>query len=292
MKRTLFLIAVLLTAVLLCGCSLLRSAQSLLATEAPTAEPTAVPTAEPTAVPTETPTEAPTEAPTEEPTEKPFGAEDLAGVWTMAALRYDGNEFTAEQLGIETYFEFRADGTVYCVQASDGDYDELTMAFDVNGYELTFHDRGTDVPGVYDPETDTITMTDADSTLIYRRDPDAKVPQKGAAQEEKPTDAPIDAQDGPVGEWKLTKAKVMGIEVTAEDMGQNMSFRIKADGSAEMFDGSETTEGLSWTFDGETLTVSAYGEELFGFVYDGTVLTLPWSADGTDVDLVFERTGN
>ena len=119
MKKRLLLTAALLAALLLCGCSLFKSAQSLRAPDAAATEESLRPAEEPTEAPaeepTEVPTEVPTEEPTEEPTEKPFGAEDLAGVWTMSGMLYGDREYSAAELEIESYFEFHEDGTVYCV---------------------------------------------------------------------------------------------------------------------------------------------------------------------------------
>ncbi|MBR0508160.1 MAG: lipocalin family protein [Clostridia bacterium] len=90
-----------------------------------------------------------------------------------------------------------------------------------------------------------------------------------------------------VGTWNLTKAIVSGIEVTAEQMGQSMSFTFNADGSASMTAKGTTTDGLSWTFANNVLKLSVQGVSLYDLNYDGSTLTLHEPNSG--VDLIFER---
>ncbi|MBQ4423662.1 MAG: lipocalin family protein [Clostridia bacterium] len=90
-----------------------------------------------------------------------------------------------------------------------------------------------------------------------------------------------------LGEWNLTKAVVSGVEVTAEQIGQSMSFTFNADGSAAMTANGQTQQGLSWSYADGIVTLSALGRDLYDLTYDGTALTLHEPNSGAD--LVFER---
>ena len=270
MKRNRFLIIVLTAAFIFCGCSAIK--------ETPAPEPTAAPTELPAEGSGEQPTEEPTAAPTEAPTPVPFSAADLAGVWTAREFRFDENVYTAEELGLETYFEFRGDATVYCVRASSDGYDETIMPFDTDGFALTFHDA-SDVPGVYDPETDTIVMTYDGGTMVLARASDAKVPEQKIA----------DTSIPPVGTWKLTRSVTMGQEISAEAIGQEMYFVLNEDGTAQSEINGRTQDGLSWTQDGETVTLFSLTTEVFRLIYDGETLTLKWGEDDSAIDMILER---
>jgi hypothetical protein len=89
------------------------------------------------------------------------------------------------------------------------------------------------------------------------------------------------------GTWKLTKANVSGIEVSAEQMGQSMSFTFNGDGSATMTANGETTPGISWKMSGSTVTLGVGDRDLYELTYDGSTLTLVEPNSG--VTLVFER---
>lgn len=282
MKKHWILIAALVLAFALCGCSAVKMMQALAPTAAPVEEAAEAPTEAPTPTPTEVPTPEPTETPTPEPTQKPFGAEDVYGVWSATKILYGDSIINTADLGAEVYFEFREDGTVYCVSSSVDDYDEETMAFEVEGTEVIFHDRVSDVTGVYDPETDTIAVEqESGGMFILERTPDAKVPER--------RDDSGDDEDSPVGKWELTKAVVLDQEVSAAAIGQYMCFLLNADGSAAQITDSGTENRLSWTLDGDTITLSAYTVKVFELKYDGETLTLPWETSGVEVELIFER---
>ena len=89
-----------------------------------------------------------------------------------------------------------------------------------------------------------------------------------------------------VGVWKLTRGKVMGIEMKASDLNLNMSITFKEDGSASMDNNGKTINGISWELiDGKIVRLSAYGAALYDLDYDGKVLTLYEDQHGADLIL-------
>ena len=92
-----------------------------------------------------------------------------------------------------------------------------------------------------------------------------------------------------VGTWVLTKGKVMGFEVSAADVGVNMSFDFKANGKASMTNDGETVNGLNWKMiDDSTVQLSAFGSsEKIDLEYDGSTLLMHETNSGAD--LIFEK---
>lgn len=114
------------------------------------------------------------------------------------------------------------------------------------------------------------------------------VTEEPTAEPVEPTESPDDGEAAEIlGEWNLTKAVVSGVEVTAEQIGQSMSFTFNADGSAAMTANGQTQQGLSWSYADGIVTLSALGRDLYDLTYDGTALTLHEPNSGAD--LVFER---
>lgn len=89
------------------------------------------------------------------------------------------------------------------------------------------------------------------------------------------------------GTWKLTKARVSGVEVTAEQMGQSISFTFNADGTATMTANGESQDGLNWELKDDVVKLSVQGMNLYDLNYDGSTLTLVEPSSGAE--LIFER---
>ena len=97
----------------------------------------------------------------------------------------------------------------------------------------------------------------------------------------------IDADNPVIGTWTLTRAKAMGMEFTASDLGIDMQLILKANGSATLINEGETIDGAKWSFDNNTVSLKADGQHLYDLVYDGTILTLTEPESGSD--LIFEK---
>ena len=97
----------------------------------------------------------------------------------------------------------------------------------------------------------------------------------------------IDPDNPVIGTWTLTRARAMGMELSASDIGVDMQLILKANGSATLINNGETIDGARWTFDNNTVDLKANGQHLYDLVYDGTTLTLNEPESGTD--LIFEK---
>ena len=250
-------------------------------TEAPTPEPTEEPTPEPTEEPTPEPTEEPTPEPTAEPA--PSGELDVATLvdtWTITKVTGMGMTFSAAEMELDgIFFTFYADGTADFVV----DDEATSGTYEISGYNIVFNEtEGDEVTVVYDPETDTFTMSDDEGfAFVFER-------TSAAGSNPAATAAPVsgDAADIP-GTWNLTQAVVEGMTIPISMLGYEMAFVLNADGTAAMLYDGETTEGLNWALNGSTITLSVYGMSLYDFEYTGTSLILHETESG--VDMVFEK---
>ena len=90
-----------------------------------------------------------------------------------------------------------------------------------------------------------------------------------------------------VGSWTLTKTKILGTEVPADQKNTTLSLVFNENGSAiELVDG--TPNELEWTIreDGKVSLTEA-GNEKYVLTYDGTVLTV--DAGTNSVEMIFEK---
>ena len=224
----------------------------------------------------------PVAEPTAEPTEEPKQEAALIGSWTLSTMESEGMSFHAADLGASMTFEFGEDGNVVITAYGETSTDPYTFTDNA----IVISEPTGDVNGVYDPETDTIRFEQEGVTLTLVRagsEPEAEATEATAAPEV-PTD--VNAEDL-AGEWNLTKAKAMGMELPTSSLGVDMVFVFNADGSASMTSGEEKYDGLDWTFSDGIVKLSAYGTDLYDFTFDGSTLTL--HEDDNDVDLIFEK---
>ena len=222
----------------------------------------------------------PVAEPSPEPTEEPKKEASLIGSWTLTTMENEGMTFNAADLGAATTFDFREDGTVEIVAYGDTSVDPYT--FIDNAIVIT--EPTGDVNGVYDPETDTIRFEQDGVTLTLVRT--ESLPEAEATEEPKQPKLDAEAEEL-TGEWSLTKAKTMGMELPVSSLGIDMLFTFNADGSASMTSGGETYDGMTWTVSDGVLVVNLYDQDQYEFVYDGSVLTL--HEESSDVDLIFEK---
>lgn len=211
-----------------------------------------------------------------------FGPKNLIGMWTLTTAHVEGMTLKAADLGVEAYFDFLEDGkNVHCRSHSADGSDEYTMAYEVSGYTITLHDRVSDEYATYDPETDRIKL-ESDGVVMYLERMSDDEPVAPA------TEAPVAGEpETLVGTWVLTKGVAAGIEVSASQLGFDMSFVFNEDGSAAMIYQGETTDGLNWVQDGNVVKLSAYSIDLYDFQLKGSTLTLHETTN--NVDLIFEK---
>ena len=89
------------------------------------------------------------------------------------------------------------------------------------------------------------------------------------------------------GSWTFTKAKALGLEIPASEIGTSLTLVLNEDGTVtRLADG--TPDELMWVIqeDGRvSLTVA--DEEIYALTYDGTVLTLDTGVNG--MEMIFEK---
>ena len=89
------------------------------------------------------------------------------------------------------------------------------------------------------------------------------------------------------GSWTFTKAKALGLEIPASEIGTSLTLVLNEDGTVtRLADG--TPDELTWVIqeDGRvSLTVA--DEEIYALTYDGTVLTLDTGVNG--MEMIFEK---
>lgn len=216
---------------------------------------------------------APTAEPTEVPeTEKPFGPDALIGLWKVKTVEASGMTLDAAEVGIEVYFDFLEDGkNVHSWVRSASMTDDYTMAYEIEGFDIIFHDRSGDERGSYDPATDRIAFSQGDTTMYIERT--AEEPQK---------------ESGIIGSWTLKTMEGEGMSFNAADLGMEMIFEFREDGTVAIASEGETrTE--TYTFADNAIVITDVSGDVQG-AYDPAADTLAFEQDG--VKLVFVRTGS
>lgn len=92
-----------------------------------------------------------------------------------------------------------------------------------------------------------------------------------------------------VGTWKLTKAKISGIEVPTDRFGVDVSFTFEKDGSCSVtgLNQGQPLKNVKWTFDGSTVQIGTGGSNTIEMEYkDGTLKMIE---SRTGVELIFEK---
>ncbi len=131
----------------------------------------------------QTETVEPVEQPAAEQAENDQEAEPYLGIWKILRQETDGVVTEFADSDAIRYLEFRSEGVIYCViVTADGAEDDY-MAYAVTGENaLNFYEDDAPIPGVYDPQTDTITVTDEEGDLKTElcRVPEAEQPDWSA----------------------------------------------------------------------------------------------------------------
>ena len=216
---------------------------------------------------------------------KELTPENIAGLWTVTKIEYNGVTLSVSSLGMEVTMEFMPDGTVKAMSKMGDETDEATMTYEITGENtLTFQEGDSTNEATYDPATDTIILAQDDSGKMTLERATADKP---APAPEEPAVQPVAAEVSDlVGKWEFTKAIAMGFEVPAEQIGTTMILILNADGTATL-DTNGSAQEINWALTEEntvSLTIGDY--EVFALTYDGTFLTLTMSG----VDMLFERT--
>lgn len=221
-----------------------------------------------------------TEAPAEpEPAEEPAATEEkgIEGAWVATMAEAQGLSMKASDIGLDVSFEFRNDGTVAITANGQTETDQYTLS----GNDLSIIDATSTINGVYDPAADTIVVeTDGVKITIERKSAD------GAVEPAEEPAAPVDADPSDIaGTWTLTKGLTSGVEIPVGMLNMSLSFRFNEDGTASMIYDGTTTNGLNWELQDGLVALSAHGQKIYDFSYDGTMLSI----DQPGVTLCFEK---
>ncbi|MBQ6866338.1 MAG: hypothetical protein IJO15_05820, partial [Clostridia bacterium] len=215
---------------------------------------------------------------------KELTPENIAGLWAVTKIEYNGVTLPVSSLGMEVTMDFMPDGTVKVMSKLGDETDEATMTYEITGENtLTFQEGDSTNEATYDPATDTIILAQDDSGKMTLERATADKP---APAPEEPAVQPVAAAVSDlVGKWEFTKAIAMGFEVPADQIGTTMVLILNADGTASL-DTNGSAQEINWALTEEntvSLTIGDY--EVFALTYDGTFLTLTMSG----VDMLFER---
>ena len=108
-----------------------------------------------------------------------------------------------------------------------------------------------------------------------------------AGSSEKSAETVIPTVEDLAGSWTFTKAKALGLEIPASEIGTSLTLVLNEDGTVtRLADG--TPDELTWVIqeDGRvSLTVA--DEEIYAMTYDGTVLILDTGVNG--MEMIFEK---
>ena len=164
------------------------------------------------------------------------------------------------------------------IQIMDDDSSEFTWT------EEVFAVEGESVPYTREGEHIVLTLGDEVIEFAPAAEIDALMDQ---AEEKQNAEDVIPTAADLAGNWIFTKAKAMGLEIPAEQMGSGMSLAFHEDGTVTMLSDGAPSE-MEWVIqeDGK-VSMSAEGIEIFELSFDGTVLTLTTAADS--VQMVFEK---
>ena len=181
------------------------------------------------------------------------------GTWEIAGQQ-DGETYTSlEGADTKMYLIFLSNGAIQAVMVSGTDMQLDYLAYEVTGENtLDIYEGEDPIPGVYDPASETITVTDTGSGLItfVRRVTGDSLPDVGAlldaSKEEQKYYAYQLTNDGQTINL-LTSMSVTGIDI------YDFYLILKPDGTGYLQFGSEeaggeiTWDDTSFTADGESV---------------------------------------
>ena len=203
--------------------------------------------------------------------EDPYG-----GLWEITGIQ-DGDAYTSyAELNMKTYLDFLPSGAIYSVIVNGEDIHETYMAYQVTGENALDIYAGEDgLPGVYDPTTGVITVTNPDDTLIsfverVREDPQPDIRALVDHANEKQT----------YYGYRMTQNdQTIGMLETLLAMGmdpRDFYLTLDPDGTGYLQFGSETAGGeITWT----DTAFTAEGESV-SYIREGDHILL--SIDGSN----------
>ena len=199
------------------------------------------------------------------------------GTWYLIGASAQGVTVSPEQLGMEMSITLNEDGTALLTLTGEED---STGSWTSDGSTVTVDD-GVDVIELSVNEDGTLSGEAGGAIMIFA----TEIP------EATPAAAPLEAValEDFNGEWVAVKGMMMGVEVSLESLGMNMSLLIEDGAITPTTDGvaEETVQGtlegnaLLFTDDGVTVGLQLYEDGTMAFTLD---------LSGSSIDIVFEKT--
>lgn len=93
-------------------------------------------------------------------------ASEYVGLWEITGCEEDGTYISSAEAGQRIYLSFLPSGIIYAVNLHGSEWEEDYYAYRTNGENALYIFEGDEpLPCTYDPETDTVTVSDPNSTM-------------------------------------------------------------------------------------------------------------------------------
>ena len=173
----------------------------------------------------------------------------------------------------------RSDGTGRALLMDESD------AMEFNWTEEAFLVDGEEIP--YTREGDHVLITMEGESIEFAPAAEVEAALAELNNAEQKNDSVIPTPEELIGTWTFTKARIMGMEVSAADAGTEMSLVLNEDGSVIVLTDGSPVE-YEWTIreDGKVAMNLADAEE-FLLSYNGTELKLNVGVEG--MEMIFEK---
>ncbi|MGN0741630.1 MAG: leucine-rich repeat domain-containing protein [Candidatus Fimadaptatus sp.] len=200
------------------------------------------------------PAPAATDAPSA-PTTATGDVTPFLGTWLGDTLEMDGGELSLSDFGMTMEMTIYSDGTAVCFDGEETSYTTWTMngdALDIEGMTVTLTDDGR------------LSMDEDGSRVLFVRGEGAPIEP---TETDEPTGTAVPASTGDItpflGTWLGDTLEMDGQVMDLAELGMTMMVTINADGTATTYDGEEY-EVVTWTLDGDTLSIFDVGATLTG----------------------------
>lgn len=174
-----------------------------------------------------------------------------------------------------------ADGTGYMtINDEGGDIEEWSL----DGEDITIHSGVSVLTGTL---KDGVLVLDSDDYIIYFAKEGTNTSSVKTITQDEFTQiledsAANNAAVDPAGEYHAFAMANEGYPDYIVDIGENSSIiTLNADGSGHMTAGEEIESDLTWSLDGDAITLTAGGEDMTGTYADGVIILHYADADMT-----------
>ena len=202
------------------------------------------------------------------------------GLWEITGQQ-DGDTYSAyAESGIRAFLDFMPNGAIYAVMTDGGESEEDYLAYQVTGENtLDLYEGEDSLPGVYDPATGIITITEPGSGFIsfVERVKDDPLPDIRAMVDKSEEELTY------YGYSMTEKGQTIDMLQMLPPMGmdpRDFYLILSPDGTGEMQFGSEEASGdITWsetelTSDGSSVPYTREGDHIVIQISDDTFLEM------------------